>query len=402
MTTDKSVFIPRNVAEALRKSASNFSLYFSRMVAWDEDKDGVKPKQLTIQNMANASKERFKAAQDALCKVHERQNAVLAAVAQQGGRVFSFRASLASPYVSGLGSGHPTETGMVLDRNTGMPFVPGTSIKGAMRLAHALQLAKKDASLIKPDKKTGKDAIPDDTPSMRRLFGDTDTSPGAVRGQLVFLDAFPEKLPELTMDIMTPHFSKYYGAKDKAKKLEETENPVLIPFLVVPRGTSFVFRCLVSPLQESPNKDLHWSDDDNAAVADMFRHGLEELGLGAKTAAGYGRFTGVTDAMAALNEAQRKRDEEAQKAAEEKRLAQLSPDERQQELLVKAFDAPDMSEAIELIASALQMDDLSKEFWRWLRARMEEKKLWKEDGNPNKDKKVRRCRAILKKIDESP
>ncbi|MCK9521799.1 MAG: type III-B CRISPR module RAMP protein Cmr6 [Proteobacteria bacterium] len=399
MTTDKNVFIPSNVAKALRKSASNFSLYFSRMVAWDEDKDGVKPKQLTIQNMANASKERFHAAKDVLRKIHERQNAVLAAVAQQGGRVFSFRASLASPFVSGLGSGHPTETGMVLDRNTGMPFVPGTSIKGVMRLAHALQLAKKDASLIKPDKKTGKDAIPDDTPSMRRLFGDTDTSSGAVRGQLVFLDAFPEKLPELTMDIMTPHFSKYYGAKDKAKKLEETENPVPIPFLVVPRGTSFVFRCLVSPLQNPSDNDLRWSDDDNDAVTDMFRHGLEELGLGAKTAAGYGRFTGVEDAMAALNKAQRKRDEEAQKAAEEKRLAQLSPDERQQELLKKAFAEPGKYNVSELITKATQNDALSPEFFIWLRARMEEKKLWKEGGNPAKDGKVRRSIAVQKRID---
>jgi len=308
--------IPEKQQMHLKNSKANFSLIFPRLVRWEKPKGdffeaqydtGERTKKgeiiydSSIIDLLDKASKAIPNAAKQLSKLHDRQKELLKSQADSGFDVFEFHATLISPYVSGLGFGHPTETGMILDRNTGLPFIPASGIKGVLRLAHALDLADKTPDIVKTNDK-GQIEISDTLPTMRKFFGDTIPGDGTVRGQLVFLDAFPTEdsiaKELLKADIMTPHFSNYYkgpveGKKDLFKGPIETELPNPIKFLTVKEGVEFVFRCFVSPLTEPQKKDIverEWTDNDSVAVEAMFRRGFEKLGLGAKTAIGYGRF----------------------------------------------------------------------------------------------------------------
>lgn len=311
-------------------TAGNFGLLFGKANLWNEEAGKLKFQFLAwIEEKRNAQgqivtrKNHFEdihhrheamaarlfqspACHQALKRIHERQAAVLACIGSMGGFVLQVRGRLASPYVSGLGSGHPTETGMVLDRNTGLPYLPASGVKGVMRLAHGLDLMDggcrvargriDDRGKFREDPDGDQYAVSDEEPTLRKYFGDTDTSKkDAVRGQLVFLDAFPAAVPVLEADIMNPHFAKYYEGKSPPV---ETDNPIPVKFLSVKAGTEFVFRVFASPLGEGATVDREFGPADEQAVRSMFRRGLEELGLGGKTAVGYGRF-GICSSSAA-------------------------------------------------------------------------------------------------------
>ena len=326
--------IPQRQAELLAQGTkSNASLFFSRMAqwTWNSNAEKLEAKYQAGRNVDSSIVElgremdlRVESSKMILDAIHARQAAVLASAAMRDVMVWEFRARLQCPYVSGLGSGHPTETGMILDRNSGLPYIPASAVKGVLRLACALHIAATE-----PDKiRAGSDQveIPDDHPLLRRCFGDTDTGkPDGVRGQLVFLDAFPADVPTIRTDIMNPHFGKYYAGSQGPL---ETENPIPVKFLTVAEGTEFVFRCFVSPLPDdglaAPDSPVRPFDEtDGKAVAAMFSRACTQLGFGAKTAVGYGRFalavTNTTEHFKnlAVQEAEKRRlEEEARRQAE--------------------------------------------------------------------------------------
>ncbi|HBT96739.1 MAG TPA: type III-B CRISPR module RAMP protein Cmr6 [Desulfobulbaceae bacterium] len=273
---------------------SNFSLYFSRMTEWHDTGEKDKDVIVRLGDKANLMLSHTKPTLDA---IHDNQVGILESLAVQGGIVWEFRARLSSPYASGLGSGHPTETGMILDRNSGLPYIPASAIKGVLRLACALEIAVTEASTVQQARNKRGEIIDDQWeiddqhPFLRRYFGDTDTGKkDSVRGQLIFLDAFPATIPTIKTDIMNPHFGKYYANEQGPL---ETENPIPVKFLAVAEKAEFVFRCFVSPL---PCRDTQYpvtrpfDQTDENAVEKMFTRAFGELGFGAKTAVGYGRF----------------------------------------------------------------------------------------------------------------
>jgi CRISPR-associated protein Cmr6 len=290
----------------------NYSLYFTRMTTWRENRGDLKAEYLArvvktkkgdkeeyapdIERLGEKSLDILPAASTVLNAIHTRQTAVLKTEAVRGGMVWEFRARLLSPYVSGLGSSHPTETGMILDRNSGLPYIPASTIKGVLRLACALHIAETEPSAAAPcEKDISQMEIPDDHPVLRRYFGDTNTGKSdGVRGQLAFLDAFPAVAgPIIKTDIMNPHFGKYYSREQGPL---ETENPIPVKFLAVRGSTEFVFRCFSSPLPSEENVELdsrvyrHFGAEDNKAVVAMFARAFNQLGFGGKTSIGYGRF----------------------------------------------------------------------------------------------------------------
>lgn len=310
--------IPRDQADLLAHGReSNAALYFSRMARWTWNKEDKKtePKYqagtghggraVTDSSIVDLGRDinlRLPASKTVLDAIHARQAAVLAGAAMRDVMVWEFHARLQSPYVSGLGSGHPTETGMILDRNSGLPYIPASAVKGVLRLACALHIAATDPGAMRAwGMKSDQVEIPDDHPLLRRYFGDTDTGkPDGLRGQVVFLDAFPAYMPTIRTDIMNPHFGSYYAGKQGPL---ETENPIPVKFLTVAEGAEFVFRCFVSPLpcsgQATPESPARPFDDtDDRTVAALFARACTQLGFGAKTAVGYGRF-----ALAATNTA---------------------------------------------------------------------------------------------------
>jgi CRISPR-associated protein Cmr6 len=172
----------------------------------------------------------------------------------------------------GLGADHPLENSITLDYSIGVPIIPGSAIKGLCRAWCTIHEVSSE--------------------KLEDLFGATPESGHASSGTLTFLPAHP-LAPEkssvhfLDVEIVNPHQPKYYREAAKPRpssaKLipDPTDNPMPIRFLTVPRGVTFVFRILPSPRSSSADvADAIW----------VLQAALEELGVGAKTAAGYGTF----------------------------------------------------------------------------------------------------------------
>ena len=174
-----------------------------------------------------------------------------------------FRARLKTRLISGMGYSHPTETGITLDHNLGVPYLPAASIKGLVRAARRLELGYMDEK---------HDADPHSL--IPQLFGDQKTM-----GRVIFLDAYPIKPPTMEVEILTPHYGAYYNGNSEWPG--DWMDLVLIKFLSVAAGTEYVFRALV---------DMDASDSEKETIKEVYYKSLCVLGVGGKTAVGYGRF----------------------------------------------------------------------------------------------------------------
>lgn len=189
-------------------------------------------------------------------------------------------------FVSGLGMGHVLETGFVWHRTLGVPYLPGSSVKGMIR-------AWADPKLDKDGNPSGW-GEKDQWEHVRHLFGDTDEL-GA--GRLIVFDALPVEVPKLDVDIMNPHYAKYYaGEKDangRAIPPADYLSPTPIFFLAVAAGQPFEFAL-------APRPAAYCAGEETKAAADLaegirlLQAALATIGAGAKTAVGYGYFSGET------------------------------------------------------------------------------------------------------------
>jgi len=170
--------------------------------------------------------------------------------------------------IIGLGAKAAAEAGIQLDHTWGMPLLPGSALKGlAAATAHRLYggtWAKGEKDKTRP---------PTD---FDWLFGTT-----AASGAVIFHDAWwkpeGETLP-FDLDVMTVHHTKYYGGAtedDGVVAPSDFDSPTPIPFLTA-RGTYLV-------AVEGPEA---WRE----TAFELLEKGLAELGIGAKTSSGYGRF----------------------------------------------------------------------------------------------------------------
>ena len=164
--------------------------------------------------------------------------------------------------ILGLGGDHPLETGFIWHRTLGLPYLPGSSVKGMTRALAELTSTKEEAGLL------------------LRLFGDMDKN-GC--GSLVFLDGLPTMPPELEIDVMNVHYAPYY--RDPSKPPADYYSPTPIFFLAVASGQEFEFAIL--PREKGVN------EEEIDRGIQYLKDGFENLGIGAKTAVGYGYFLNV-------------------------------------------------------------------------------------------------------------
>lgn len=174
-------------------------------------------------------------------------------------------------FVTGLGRSHPMENGFAWHHSLGVPYLPGSGVKGVLR-SWAVEEGLQDERI---DRLFG----PRRTDGSGRTFE-------ASQGSILFFDALPCLPVELRAEVMTNHYGDWYGtsrdARDGAWPADWTSpNPVC--FLAVAPGNLFAF-ALAKASPNVPDEDLEW------AYLELPR-ALEELGAGAKTATGYGRFS---------------------------------------------------------------------------------------------------------------
>lgn len=187
---------------------------------------------------------------------------------ESGARVATFRAR--SPLAIGLGNESVLETSIALHRIYGLPYLPGSALKG---------LAAAYARLMGGNEwQPGEEAY-------QTVFGETASS-----GHIVFLDALykpaetqAEEYP-LRIDVITVHHSNYYKGLDAQKKIAppaDWDSPNPVSFLSA-RGSYLV---ALNADSELLNREL-WLD----AALSLLTEALLALGIGAKTSSGYGRM----------------------------------------------------------------------------------------------------------------
>lgn len=251
----------------------------------------------------------------------ERQKALLPAVG-----VLSLDAIAVSPFTTGLGNAHPLENGFAFLNPYGLPYLPGSGVKGVLRQA-ARELASGEWG----------DALGWTEAAIQILFGlesdDGDTAHR--RGALAFWDVIPQVHGDrLAVDIMTPHQAHYYQKKTDRKaggslNPHDSGQPNPISFLTVPPRSRFAFHVVCDLAFLKANApELAAGDRWKQLLQAAFAHAYEWLGFGAKTAVGYGAFEEDPEARKRAEDAEKKRVAAASERARQEELAQLSPNRR--------------------------------------------------------------------------
>lgn len=245
-----------------------------------------------------------------LTALFERQRAAAATMPN----LLFLEATATAPFTTGLGNEHPLENGFSFLWPYGLPYLPGSGVKGVLRRA-AQELADGRWGHSRGWSEQAAYEINVGTREKPRwlalsmidvLFGREPPPRDGdyVRGALTFWDVIPQIAGDsLLVEIMTPHQSHYYQQKEERKSGDsvsphDSGQPNPIAFLTVPPGSTFAFHvvCDESHLQRLTSNGRPDAPDLLAAgashwktlLAAAFEHAFQWLGFGAKTAVGYG------------------------------------------------------------------------------------------------------------------
>ena len=212
---------------------------------------------------------------------------------------FTIECVAASRLLVGSGNASASDVGLHLHHTWGVPMAPGSAIKGV--LSHYLDAVYGPApehDLISP---TAPDHPDPERARFRRPRRKPATPPGewqriicgsadydglpAAAGHVVFHDMLlmpPESGRDgdpgmLALDVLTPHHTGYHTGGGVATDFED---PVPVSFLSVPPGTRFLLA--VGGQRARAEFSIN-----------RLREAVADWGLGAKTAAGYGRLEPV-------------------------------------------------------------------------------------------------------------
>lgn len=331
-------------------------------------------------------------AREQLTKLRERQAALAAAA-----RVVTFDLKSSAPLATGLGNEHISDNGFAFLTPYGLPYIPGSGIKGAVRRA-AEELARSGDSswsteavlwLFGMDDKAV-DRSEEAETKVREALGLSQGGDLRNRGALLFWDCLPEPpAGKLVVDVMNAHTSHYLQGNEAP---HQTMPPNPIYFLTLPPGTGFRFHVGFRPVGKSP-----------AALEEQWRGLLDQafeqagwLGLGAKTSVGYGVMAFDEQARAHRREKERESEEAARRAAE---LAAMDPLKRSMQEAIEADPDPnkkDFMKLIDALERGMWEGEERREVVQRVRALMQEGKEWVEESKkPAKDKKYQRTQKVL-------
>src|SRR6266699_2127694 len=173
-----------------------------------------------------------------------------------------FSAAIEWRMVMGLGGETVLETDLTLHYLYGIPYIPGSALKGLTRA-----YVTGEVEGYKSDK------VENDNEEIKRIFGSQEYA-----GTVIFFDAMPiSGKAAFALDIMNPHYPEYYVGN---KAPTNDQSPVPIAFLTV-ADTSFMFA--LAP------RDFRYVDDVKAAQ-EWLQAAVQKYGVGGKTSAGYGYF----------------------------------------------------------------------------------------------------------------
>jgi CRISPR-associated protein Cmr6 len=171
-------------------------------------------------------------------------------------------ATVSGRMIVGLGDESVLETSVTLHRTYGMPYIPGSALKGLAASYARQQIEGQNWSK--------------DNDYYKTVFGDTETA-----GYITFFDALyvPEsgyKGQALYTDVLTAHHQQYY--QDASAPPADWDNPIPVPFLSA--TGKYLIALSTSEGCETWLERTFW----------ILEAALLDFGVGAKTSSGYGRL----------------------------------------------------------------------------------------------------------------
>ena len=164
------------------------------------------------------------------------------------------------------------ETGVSLSHTYGMPFIPGSAVKGLCRAAAGEWLAQREARryLFGDDRRS----------RAANDMSDADAADAGIDseiGGVIFHDAWWDpagKAPPLVAEVVTGHHPGYYGSAGK-QDATDFDAPVPAPQIAVSGRFRFVIE-----------GDPAWT----RLACRLLAGGLQQRGIGGKRSSGYGHF----------------------------------------------------------------------------------------------------------------
>lgn len=161
----------------------------------------------------------------------------------------------------GMGSTSPIEAGISLHHTYGVPYIPGSAIKGVLH--HYAQEAEVDSKI--QDLLFGKQA------------SETNRRDSGSAGYIIVNNAWwiPQGKAALTPEIITVHTQEYYNKKGATKLHPDFEKPNPNPQIAIQGSFMFSF--------EGDRKLINYA-------MKLLKEVLQNRGIGGKVSSGYGYF----------------------------------------------------------------------------------------------------------------
>jgi CRISPR-associated protein Cmr6 len=278
-------------------------------------------------------------------------------VMARGGQVWVYKTE--ERLVTGTGRSHPVENGFVWHPTLGVPYLPGSSIKGLIG-----QLDRENV-----------------LGSKTRV------------GRVICLDAVPTCPVRLEADVMTPHYSPWSADNPPG----DWRSPTPIPFLTAAPGLEFQFAVFPRAKHDS---------DAMATVGHWLEEALTEMGAGAKTAVGYGRMNLVPEERVPwLKDLKREAELVLKSLLEQQRLARMDPLDRELEEIASQSKDPNIKPWVlwlrELERGKWPDPNWAKSVAQRIRAEMEAEGSWRpqtRSKNPAKDHGHQNTLVVMKHL----
>lgn len=299
--------------------------------------------------------------------------------------------------------------GLCLHPHAGIPYIPGSAVKGVARRSAWCEWAN---ALDAGDEQSGKMmalkiALVFGFPSnddafdgycrkeWPELFDDDRGRHSASQGTIAFMPAMPVEYVEIVTDIVNCHHSKYYNGKQSDPFDNEKPNPQFFP--AVEKGAVFEFS--VRPLNRAAALAEQVGEYCDVSASNLtcfaresLRRAAEDYGFGSKTSNGYGWFY---DDQTAVETITQKVESERQLAEENLAFESLS-DEEKRYVEWRKMDNSQFADLLNHIADQNRDDKLEI-----IKILLEEKQQeWKRLKKAKKGKAFERCKKIKAAMSE--
>lgn len=297
-----------NVKSALSglDAPDNFYLKFYKAARFDRQKEGLKFMTLKVNDRKEKKGEIEYLIQTNYedTEIHATNHRVLRSAERLGFSVGKNTLSVINVknswrWVVGLGNSSVYENGITLHHIYGIPYIPGSAVKGVVR------------NWIISNCFNANEAMANEDGLFCFLFGKGgNVQENGRKGNIFFFDSFPTEKPNIEPDIMNNHYQDYYDGKTPPADWLPP-NPIM--FMSV-KGGSFSFliaakknitpnllvdraeiKNAVSELYKNDFCNINLSQETQilAIVTEWLKNALENHGIGAKTAVGYGRMQSI-------------------------------------------------------------------------------------------------------------